>query len=219
MTEERWLSSTDQFSLLGYAHRQGRVRKVRLYSCACCRAANQLHQNAWVRKAIERGESYADGELADSTIERWRREAEKLWVSVRGFEPLPHIAAVYLAVEDACRHTTDGHYRWAWKRLSSRPESMGQHSEANVEAILLPLLRDIFGNPFRPVVFDPEWRTSAAVALAVQMYDSRDFGTMPILADALQDAGCDSADILDHCREPGPHVRGCWVVDLVLGKE
>jgi hypothetical protein len=80
------------------------------------------------------------------------------------------------------------------------------------------LLRDIFGNPFRPVAFDPAWRTSAAVALASRMYESRDFAPMPILADALQDAGCENDDILDHCRERGVHVRGCWVVDLVLGK-
>ncbi len=81
------------------------------------------------------------------------------------------------------------------------------------------LLRDIFGNPFRPVTFDPEWRTSTVMALAQQMYESRDFGAMPILADALQDAGCDSDDILSHCRDPQQvHVRGCWVVDLVLGK-
>jgi len=75
-----------------------------------------------------------------------------------------------------------------------------------------------FGNPFRPVAFSPEWRTSTAVALATQMHESRDFGAMPILADALQDAGCDNDDILNHCRGDGPHVRGCWVVDLVLGK-
>jgi hypothetical protein len=81
------------------------------------------------------------------------------------------------------------------------------------------LLPDIFGNPYRPVAFAPEWRTDAAVALARGMYESREFGAMPILADALQDAGCASAEILDHCRGPGPHVRGCWVVDLVLGKE
>ena len=78
---------------------------------------------------------------------------------------------------------------------------------------------DIVGNPFRPVSFLPEWRTDTAVALARQMYESREFGAMPILADALQDAGCDDAAVLDHCRGPGPHVRGCWVVDLVLGKE
>src|SRR5262245_49415618 len=80
------------------------------------------------------------------------------------------------------------------------------------------LLRDIFGNPFRPVALDPSWLTSTVNALARQMYESRDFSAMPILADALQDAGCDSDDILDHCRGPGPHVRGCWVVDLVQGK-
>ena len=81
------------------------------------------------------------------------------------------------------------------------------------------LLRDIFGNPFRPLVFAPEWRTDTAVSLARQMYDSRDFGAMPILADALQDAGCDNEDVLNHCRAQCVHVRGCWVVDMVLGKE
>ncbi|MBP3956696.1 hypothetical protein J8F10_15585 [Gemmata sp. G18] len=81
------------------------------------------------------------------------------------------------------------------------------------------MLRDVFGNPFRPVTFSPSWRTSIAVAQGSKMYESRNFSAMPILADALQDAGCDRADVLDHCRGPGPHVRGCWVVDLVLGKE
>jgi hypothetical protein len=87
------------------------------------------------------------------------------------------------------------------------------------EEIQCHLVRDIFGNPFRPVVFSPSWRTDTAVALARTMYDSREFSAMPILADALQDAGCDNPDILSHCRGEGPHVRGCWVVDLVLGKE
>ena len=86
-------------------------------------------------------------------------------------------------------------------------------------AAQMPLLRDIFGNPFRPVTFDPAWRTTTAVQIAQGMYDSRDFAAMPILADALQDAGCEEVSIHDHCRGPGPHIRGCWVVDLVLGKE
>ncbi|MCE9562593.1 MAG: hypothetical protein K8U57_11135 [Planctomycetes bacterium] len=80
-------------------------------------------------------------------------------------------------------------------------------------------VREIFGNPLRKVKFQKEWRTSTAIAIAQQMYESRDFSAMPILADALQDAGCDNADILDHCRdEKQVHVRGCWVVDQVLGK-
>ena len=65
---------------------------------------------------------------------------------------------------------------------------------------------------------DPSWRTDTAVSLARQMYEAREFGLMPILADALQDAGCEGPDILAYCRGTGPHVRGCWVVDLVLGK-
>jgi hypothetical protein len=80
------------------------------------------------------------------------------------------------------------------------------------------LVREIFGNPARPVRFSPSWRTDTALLLANQMYESRDFSAMPILADAIQDAGCDSAGVLTHCREPAPHVRGCWVVDLVRDK-
>lgn len=80
------------------------------------------------------------------------------------------------------------------------------------------LLRCIIGNPFRPVAFDPRWRSEAAVALATGIYAERAFDRMPILADALEEAGCDHPDILAHCRGPGPHARGCWVVDLVLNK-
>jgi hypothetical protein len=83
---------------------------------------------------------------------------------------------------------------------------------------LYQVYREVVGPP-DPVVFNPAWRTSTAVQLARQMYESREFGAMPILADALQDAGCESEDVLTHCRDPqAAHVRGCWVVDLVLGK-
>jgi hypothetical protein len=78
--------------------------------------------------------------------------------------------------------------------------------------------RCVAGNPFRPVAFDSRWRTETAVALASAIYAERTFDRLPILADALQEAGCDHPDLLAHCRGPGPHVRGCWAVDLVLGK-
>jgi hypothetical protein len=82
-----------------------------------------------------------------------------------------------------------------------------------------PHVRCIFGNPFRPVAFDPSWLTSDVRTLAEGIYQDRAFDRMPVLADALQDAGCDSDDILSHCRDPQQvHVRGCWVVDSVLGK-
>jgi hypothetical protein len=80
------------------------------------------------------------------------------------------------------------------------------------------LLREIIGNPFRPISVDARWLTSTVVALAHAIYDDRTFGRLPILADALEEAGCTNADILNHCRQLGEHVRGCWVIDLLLGK-
>jgi hypothetical protein len=81
------------------------------------------------------------------------------------------------------------------------------------------IVRDVLGNPFRRIAVKRAWFTETAVALARQAYQSEDFSLMPILADALQDAGCDNEDILNHCRDAKQiHVRGCWVIDLVLGK-
>jgi hypothetical protein len=84
------------------------------------------------------------------------------------------------------------------------------------------LLRCIFGNPFRPAIVDPSWLTwnaGTVVQLAETIYAERRFGDLPVLADALEEAGCANEDILNHCRAPGEHARGCWVVDLLLGKQ
>ena len=86
------------------------------------------------------------------------------------------------------------------------------------ETLLASCLRDSFGNPFRPVTIDQAWLTPNVAALARKIYDDRAFDRLPGLADALEETGCTDADILAHCRGPGPHVRGCWVVDLLLGK-
>jgi hypothetical protein len=95
------------------------------------------------------------------------------------------------------------------------PERVAELAKARVAAVM----RDIFGNPFRPVHFSPDWRTESVLALARRAYAGSDFSAMPILADALEDAGCDNAELLGHLRGPGKHVRGCWAVDLVLAKE
>ena len=83
------------------------------------------------------------------------------------------------------------------------------------------LAGDIFGNPFDPVIVNPAWlawNNGAIAKLAQRIYDERSFADLPLLADALEEAGCTSAELLTHCRHPGPHVRGCWAVDLLLGK-
>jgi len=95
----------------------------------------------------------------------------------------------------------------------------GYEAASNAEQVRqAAILRCVSGNPFRPVAFDVRWRTADVLGLARGIYEDRAFDRMPLLADALMDTGCDSDDILSHCRSEGPHVRGCWVVDLVLGK-
>lgn len=103
-------------------------------------------------------------------------------------------------------------------RASAEHESRRADRERDEESAQCRIYRDVFGYPFARVEFPQEWRSSTALALARQMYASHDFSGMPILADALQDAGCDHDEILSHCRDAADHVRGCWVADLVLGK-
>src|SRR5262249_15718432 len=105
--------------------------------------------------------------------------------------------------------------------LSARNASVYEGlREADVQATQSALLRDILGPvPFRPVPFQPTWRTPTARGLAQAIYDGRAFDGLPILADALEEAGCDSGEVLAHCRSGGVHVRGCWVLDALLGKE
>jgi hypothetical protein len=120
-----------------------------------------------------------------------------------------------------CQHVIEqvtgvsiAHVRWMCRSGEIAHPARPERNNRN-----LSLIYELFGNPFRPVTFAPDWRTDTAVSLARTMYEAREFSAMPILADALQDAGCDSDDILNHCRDPQQvHVRGCWVVDLVLGK-
>jgi hypothetical protein len=100
-------------------------------------------------------------------------------------------------------------------------ETQRRENERRWEACMkrhVALLRDVFGNPFRPVSFEPAWRTSQARALAQTAIEDRHFEDLPLLADALEEAGCADEAILSHLRGPGPHARGCWVVDLVLNR-
>jgi hypothetical protein len=91
------------------------------------------------------------------------------------------------------------------------------------EKLQADLLRCLFSNPFRPAPsVNPawlKWHNSAVVKLAQGIYADQSFDRLPILADALEEAGCDDPDMLDHLRGPTPHARGCWVVDALLGKE
>jgi hypothetical protein len=193
MTEAEWLASGVPSDLLNFLTADASERKFRLFGVASTRHLGAAHWNRAAEDAMQIAERFVDG--AEEDI--------KLTAAFRRVYGSPF--GIQLA-ESGWHHAKT----WADQgnhHLGLRP---GQAA----------LLRDIFGNPFRPVAFDPDWRTSTAVAIARGMYESRDFSAMPILADALQDAGCDNDDVLNHCRnEKKVHVRGCWVVDLVLGKE
>ena len=233
MTEAEWLACEDPLDLVHWLS-QGAVseRKARWFGADCCRRLARQAPNWPAAHMITLLEQLADGETDGSSVPTQvdsglGGDEYKCW-----FGPPPWAcedAVLQAAFGPASRTALDPSEEWM-VTLNRLPGLLGVVSNmrwalqpAGVEpsdqaATLAPLLRDIFGNPFRPAAFDPAWRTPTAVALASGMYESRAFDRLPILADALQDAGCDSDEVLDHCRGPGPHVRGCWVVDLVLGR-
>jgi hypothetical protein len=233
MTEEEWEACGSVGQALQAVNRliksanAGRRRKFRLLGCYSLRRLQPLALNDLFGRALDIAELVFDGEtpLADlrAAVGRaqegyaeWRSDLEDPGALLA--QDLDSLLAdhPYAAASRGIASATLQHP--ARIRAFNRGEVLGSQGEIESSAELAQLVRELFGNPFRPVAFDPEWRTSNVVSLAKSMYEARDFSAMPILSDALQDAGCEQADILDHCRGPGPHVRGCWVVDLVLGK-
>ena len=201
-------------------------RKTRLFADACCRHIARFLAAERSRNAIEVSDLYADGLASEAQLTTALSEADAAGpdVGVRhavGRAGLSAAGAVIFLSPDL--FVTDvliGVIHTMVLSAGGTPpaEAAREAYRAELEAHAA-LLRDIFGNSIRPATVDPAWLTGTVVALARQMYESRDFSAMPILADALQDSGCDNADILSHCRGSGPHVRGCWVIDLLVGKE
>lgn len=229
MTEEEWLACTDPRRMLEFLGRRASERKLRLFGCACCRRIRHLFTDQPRRDAVERAEAYADGCVTADELHQASLSATGVYqgggvshidgaiIDVCYHHPWGESAIAHtIALLDNAASAAAGGPPWddAWLRTRNR------EYKHQVE-----LLRDIFGGVFytktlfRPNLLDPSWLTSTVTSLANEMYDSRDFAPMPILGDALEDAGCDEADILDHCRHCGPHVRGCWILDLLTGKE
>ena len=222
MTEVEWLASESPLLMIRAVQERVGARKWRLFCCGLCRGIWDEIADARCRAAVEVAERYADGQAdahelsaAGSAVSRFRAECDEARRLDAAAGPFRWVVPVLYALRPTPLPTEAiGQARPAPRDGESTDERYARARARNVA-----LLRDILGNPFRTVNFSPEWRTDTVLALVAQMYDSRDFGAMPILADALQDAGCESDDILNHCRGDGPHVRGCWVVDRVVGKE
>lgn len=209
MTEAEWLAAGDPFKMVWHPLLASE-RKLRLFACACVRPFMLIPDKFGCGMAFEVAERIADGlalpqerQKAELALEEGRITADDDRYFVEA------VANLFESpIQDAVTATLDNLFNHNLDIVSN------SHDEFYANQ-----LRDIFGNPFHPVAIDPNRLTSTVVSLARSMYESRDFSTMPILSDALQDAGCENEVILNHCRSDGPHVRGCWVVDLLLGKE
>jgi hypothetical protein len=202
MTEDEWLASTDPVAMGEAVLRKRRASPRTLRLCVTAFWS-------WQSQNLSKGEG-ANLKQRAARVEEW---------ADTGVPP-----------QEAGERSTFVFYntdaRQGFQSTVRAPGGWNKGKPAQERAVWA--LREVFGNPFalrrkrkseprRGWMFDPAWRTDTAVALAKRMYESRDFGAMPILADALEDAGCDNADILTHARHESEHVRGCWVVDLVLG--
>ena len=212
MTEEEWAEQTMPDRRLRYLEEQDRCdrRKARLFGVACCRRIWHLLMDERLRQSVEMAEKYADGFVSRRDMDLYLNAAR---FAMRGGSNLAHPAET-VACAVAVKKVRPG-YIAELSRHAIVWDGDGQYLEE--EQAQLELVLDIFGNPFRPISFDVSWRTSTAVAIAQGMYESRDFSAMPILADALQDAGCENDDVLNHAAG-GPHVRRCWVIDLCSGR-
>jgi hypothetical protein len=223
MSEEEWLAANSPqplFTLL--QSREPIPRKLRLFACACSRA---VWDDSWPQRCKEvviTTERFVDGQATANELNRARAQAcQAARPAAQAARSRGDSAAaqmfelrLWFAAEAALPESKLHH------RITVRYGSwFHYHLQDPFVAGMPTILRDVFGNPFHAVDFSPEWRTDTVMALGRQMYESRDFSAMPILADALQDSGCSEEAILSHCRGSGTHVRGCWCVDLVLGKE
>lgn len=257
MKEHDWLSSVDPQAMLlwltevSHLHGKASDRKLRLFACACCRHDWEYMTDPRSRRAVKTAERWADGRADDKEVKSARETA---WLA-------------YCSEESPCRSCS----AVECLRLYTRPWETAVHESwfalSDKPVVQADLLRCIVGNPFRSwqCQCDPEvgltdcewcrgrrkwlmWNDGTVVKIARMIYDEHRWDDMPILADALEDAGCGNEDMLQHCRgwqrypvclssehfrvdehghchecgrwvraEAG-HARGCWVVDLILGK-
>jgi len=218
MTEAEWLAASDPMPMLAFLGRRPSQRKIRWFCIACCQQILDKLDDPRERQGLLAAEQLADGLLNESG----RLAVETALTDVvREFDDVPCCSPlVYSRVVADSVDVADASF---CARSVMCDASYGKDSFDGIEDELrydqVEYVRDIFGNPLRPVAFDPRWRTADTVGLARGIYEDRAFDRLPLLADTLLDAGCADEQMLGHCRSDGPHVRGCWVVDLVLGKE
>ena len=211
MTEAEWLTCTDPQKMLECLPEQLSHRKAMLFACGCCRHVWDQLLSDLARDTVDATERQADALPGGSDI----LQSFDIWSQIDqegGWLQNKISRGLYLAGRDGW----SGAREVAWETSFLAPRRKERQYQT-------ALLRCIIGSSlFRPVIADPAWLTwqnGTILKLAQAIYQERAFDGLPVLADALEEAGCTNNDILDHCRKQREHVRGCWVVDLILGEK
>jgi hypothetical protein len=207
-------------------------RRLRLFVCACVRRLLDLDAAPECRRAVAVAERFAEGLASEQEL----RAADLAMVSAARPEALPPAVpdtpdsyqslacfcarnATHPRASEAARSTA--YLALPFGPPGPRPD-IRRDAVRQRAAVVVESLREVVGNPFRRPKVQPAWLTAneaTALRLARGIWEEQDFDRLPILGDALEDAGCGSAAILEHCRRQGGHVRGCWVLDLLLGND
>ena len=239
MSEAEWLACADPELMLEFLRGKASDRKLRLFSVACCRLIWGWLADERIRRAVEVAERYADGLATSSAIQAAFRYANDRYQEFRAFPSVFPLVAVACATSTEDGFDGQDEYNPSQRqerydgylcagqaaRWGGTAATLEGERGADIKTTHRPeaaCLRCIFGPlPFRRIAASPSWSArndGGAAKLAQYIYDDRAFDRLPLLADALEDAGCTDRGILDHCRSGGQHVRGCWAVDLLLGK-
>jgi hypothetical protein len=245
MLAERWEAACLR-EMLELAAGRVSDRKLDLFNLWCCQSLRPYLRDRRILAAVRYAEQQVDEGRSDPAeheavrlaarqvvdeLDRWAHSAPRTRGEYRNRRVYAHAAQVALKTlgndqpsRGVFLNAKLTAYAYAWAN-DDAPDTYPDDSATCIalcEAHMRrqdAIFRDIVGNPFRTVEFDPYWRTSDVLGLARAVYEDAAFDRLPILADALMDAGCTDDVILGHCRGPGPHIRGCWVVDLAFGKE
>jgi hypothetical protein len=220
MTEAEWLNCTNPEQMLEFLRGKASNRKLRLFAVACCRRIWHL-LDGWSQNLVEVSEQFVDGSVGNTAMSFASNLNDDVFQRAKPYTH-PHLACVMagnIAAGDA--------WAMAWNIISdarrairySSPQADTYQEIRGQSAVL----REIFGPlALRSVALNPtwlSWKDGTIPELAQAIYDDRRFENLPILANALEEAGCDNEELLAHLRSNGSHVRGCWAVDFLLGKE
>jgi hypothetical protein len=221
MKEAEWLACEDPSRMLINLRVWASDRKRRLFAVACCRRIGELLAGAAAREAVDVAEQYADGLAGGPDLERvYPRALEATGPQAMMQEPAEFAAAAaaWAASRDEMERAAEAALGAVFYGTAEEGRSPSRDEERRAQAALI---RCVVGPRFRRAPLDPAWlawQGGTVRKLAEAIYEGRAFDRLPVLGDALEDAGCTDANMLDHCRGPGPHARGCWAVDLLLGK-